>query len=55
MGELKKCVPGSNRSAVPVMADNMDAWLDIDQSTIRDVYAILDGRERPYYENRLAP
>jgi hypothetical protein len=32
----------------------VDAWLNPDPKDLAAQYAILDDRERPYYENRLA-
>jgi hypothetical protein len=32
----------------------MDAWLSPDPSRLDELDAILEGRERPYYEHRMA-
>jgi hypothetical protein len=32
----------------------MDAWLNPIPAKLADLYAILDDRERPYYEHRMA-
>nr|WP_315494201.1 SOS response-associated peptidase family protein [uncultured Rhodoferax sp.] len=45
---------GHDRCVIPLKPENVGAWLDTDQSTTEDLYAILDDRERPYYEHRLA-
>lgn len=45
---------GHDRCIVPIKAQNIDAWLDPDPGRIGDLYAILDDRERPYYEHALA-
>jgi putative SOS response-associated peptidase YedK len=45
---------GHDRCVIPIKQENVDAWLDPDQYTVQDLYDILDDRERPYYENRLA-
>lgn len=44
---------GHDRCIVPIKPENIDAWLD-PQGRIEDMYAILDDRDRPYYEHRLA-
>ncbi|WJZ77261.1 hypothetical protein QEN71_11630 [Paraburkholderia sabiae] len=31
-----------------------DAWLNLDPKRLDARYAILDDRERPYYEHRMA-
>lgn len=45
---------GHDRCVIPIKPEHVDAWLTPDQYTIQDLYDILDDRERPYYENRLA-
>lgn len=45
---------GHNRCIVPIKPENVDAWLQPDPTRLGDLYAILDDRERPYYEHRLA-
>jgi putative SOS response-associated peptidase YedK len=45
---------GHDRCIVPIKPENMDAWLDPDASNLKAMYAILDDREHPYYEHRLA-
>ena len=32
----------------------IDAWLNPDRNDLGALYAILDDRDRPYYEHRLA-
>jgi hypothetical protein len=32
----------------------VDAWLNPDPANLEALYAILDDRERPYYEHRMA-
>jgi putative SOS response-associated peptidase YedK len=44
---------GHDRCIIPIKPENLDAWL-IPSSNLAASYAILDGRERPYYEHRLA-
>jgi hypothetical protein len=34
--------------------ENIDAWLRPDSNNLAAQYAILDDRQRPYYEHRLA-
>ncbi|SAK86069.1 hypothetical protein AWB76_06008 [Caballeronia temeraria] len=45
---------GHDRCIVPIKAGNIDAWLNPDASNLEAMYAILDDRDRPYYEHRLA-
>ena len=45
---------GHDRCVVPIKPENMDAWLSPDPNNLGALYAILDDRERPYYEHRLA-
>jgi putative SOS response-associated peptidase YedK len=46
---------GHDRCVIPIRHEHMDAWLDPATSKdLKRMYAILDDRERPYYEHRLA-
>ena len=45
---------GHDRCIIPIRAENIDAWLNPDPKNLAAQYAILDERERPYYEHRLA-
>jgi len=45
---------GHDRCIIPIKPEHVDAWLNPDPSTLAARYAILDDRERPYYEHRLA-
>jgi putative SOS response-associated peptidase YedK len=45
---------GHDRCIVPVKPENVDAWLNPDASDLAAQYEILDDRDRPYYEHRLA-
>jgi putative SOS response-associated peptidase YedK len=45
---------GHDRCIIPIRPENMDAWLNPDPKNLTALYAILDDRERPYYENRMA-
>lgn len=45
---------GHDRCIIPIKPENVDAWLNPDPRNLGALYAILDDRERPYYENRLA-
>ena len=45
---------GHDRCIIPIKLENMDAWLNPDPTNLAAMYAILDDRERPYYEHRLA-
>jgi putative SOS response-associated peptidase YedK len=45
---------GHDRCIVPIKAGNIDAWLSPDSNNLVALHAILDDRDRPYYEPRLA-
>lgn len=45
---------GHDRCIVPLRAENVDAWLNPEGSTREAIDALLEDRQRPYYENRLA-
>lgn len=45
---------GHDRCIVPIKPENVEAWLNPDPSNLAALYAILDDRERPYYEHQLA-
>lgn len=45
---------GHDRCIVPIKPENIQAWLNPAASDLRAMYAILDDRDRPYYEHRLA-
>ena len=45
---------GHDRCIVPIKPEHADAWLNPDPKNLAASYAILDDRERPYYEHRLA-
>jgi putative SOS response-associated peptidase YedK len=45
---------GHDRCIIPIKAENVDEWLNPDPKDLTRQYAILDDRERPYYEHRLA-
>jgi putative SOS response-associated peptidase YedK len=45
---------GHDRCIVPIREQDIDAWLDPDPMNIPSQIAILDNRERPYYEHQVA-
>ncbi|MFL9912724.1 SOS response-associated peptidase family protein [Paraburkholderia fungorum] len=45
---------GHDRCIIPIKRENIDAWLNPDASDLAAMYAILDDRDRPFYEHRLA-
>lgn len=45
---------GHDRCIVPIKPENVDVWLNPDPSNLAVLYAILDDRERPYYDHRIA-
>ena len=50
---LEVAAAGYDRCIVPIKPGNIDAWLNPDASNLAALYAILDDRDRPYYEHRL--
>jgi putative SOS response-associated peptidase YedK len=45
---------GHDRCIIPIKSEYIDAWLAPDRQDLAAQYAILDDRERPYYEYQLA-
>jgi hypothetical protein len=45
---------GHDRCIIPVKSEHNDEWLDPDPSNLAAQYAILDDRNRPYYDYRKA-
>lgn len=45
---------GHDRCIIPLRQERLDEWLNPDPHNLAAQYAILDDRERPYYEHRLA-
>ena len=45
---------GHDRCIIPIKPENVDAWLEPDPTNRAALYAILDDRDRPYYEHRMA-
>lgn len=45
---------GHDRCIIPIRSQNIDAWLNPDRGNLHQLYEILDDRERPFYEHRLA-
>jgi len=45
---------GHDRCIVPIKSENIDAWLNPNASDLAVLHAILEDRDRPYYEHRLA-
>lgn len=45
---------GHDRCIIPLKPEHLDAWLSPQGRTPAELYAILDDRERPYYEHRAA-
>lgn len=45
---------GHDRCLIPIKPKHVDAWLNPDPASLKALYAVLDDRERPYYEHRLA-
>ncbi len=47
-------VAGHDRCVIPLMQNNLAEWMDPEKHSKDRHYAILDDRERPFYEHRLA-
>jgi putative SOS response-associated peptidase YedK len=45
---------GHDRCIIPIKPENIEAWLNPTTSSLEAMYAILDDKERPYYEHKLA-
>lgn len=45
---------GHDLCIIPIKPENIDAWLNPDRANLAAQYAILDDRDRPYYEHRMA-
>jgi len=45
---------GHDRCIIPIEPENVDAWLNPNPMSLTSSYAILDERERPYYEHAMA-
>jgi len=45
---------GHDRCIIPIKPEHIDAWLTPDPANLAASYRILDDRQRPYYEHRLA-
>ncbi|MBN8510688.1 MAG: SOS response-associated peptidase family protein [Burkholderiales bacterium] len=45
---------GHDRCIIPIKPEHADGWLRPDPKNLAASYAILDDRQRPYYEHRLA-
>jgi len=44
---------GHDRCIIPIKLENVEAWLQPEPGNLKQLYAILDDRGRPYYEHRL--
>ncbi|MCP3722592.1 SOS response-associated peptidase [Paraburkholderia sp. CNPSo 3272] len=45
---------GHDRCIIPIKPENIEAWLNPSASSLEAMYAILDDKDRPYYEHKLA-
>lgn len=45
---------GHDCCPIPIKSENLDAWLTPEGRSKEELQSILDDRERPYYEHRLA-
>lgn len=44
----------SYRCIIPIKPENIGTWLNPEASSLDAMYAILDDKDRPYYEHKLA-
>ena len=52
--KLLPVLQDDRRLHIPIKLGHIDAWLAPEAGNLAAQYAILDGRERPYYAHRLA-
>lgn len=45
---------GHDRCIIPIKQEHIAAWLNPNPKDLKDSYRILDDRQRPYYEHRMA-
>lgn len=45
---------GHDRCPIPIKPENLTAWLTPEGRSLEELQAILDARERPFYQHRLA-
>ena len=45
---------GHDRVIIQIKPENLDAWLNPDASNLAALHAILEDRQRPFYEHRMA-
>jgi putative SOS response-associated peptidase YedK len=45
---------GHDRCIIPIKPENLDTWLSPNPGNLAGLHSILDDRDRPYYEHRLA-
>jgi putative SOS response-associated peptidase YedK len=45
---------GHDRCIIPIKPENIEAWLNPETSSLEAMYDILDDKDRPYYEHKLA-
>lgn len=45
---------GHDRCIVPLKPENVRQWLEPEKSSLEQLQSLLDDRQRPYYEHRLA-
>ncbi|ERJ34574.1 hypothetical protein L810_2926 [Burkholderia sp. AU4i] len=44
----------SYRCIIPIKPENIEAWLNPEATSLDAMYAILDDKDRPYYEHKFA-
>ena len=50
----KAAFSGHDSCIIPIKEEHIDAWLNPDRRDLAAQYAMLDDRERPFYEHQLA-
>jgi hypothetical protein len=54
ISSLEVAAAGHDRCIVPIREKNIDAWLNPNLMDLPTQMAILDDRERPYYEHQVS-
>jgi hypothetical protein len=50
--EPEVAAAGRDRTLINIKPEHVDAWLNPDRANLAAFYAILDIKQRPYYESR---
>ncbi|SKA14665.1 SOS response-associated peptidase family protein [Novilysobacter spongiicola] len=52
--EEEVAAAGHDRTIINIKPEHIDAWLNPEQGNLDALYAILDDKQHPYYEHRIA-